>query len=193
MADNGYDIRRADLERRNDLEKMWGIVCSFAGVFIVITRGDFLSLQFGNALGIFSAVAGAVVFGLFSVLGKKQNYEKFTSVTLYYLFSIPYTLIAIMLFSEIPQISIYQLAGLLWLGIFISGLAFVLWFLALKYGDTAKMSNIIFLTPFISLVYIYFLVGEKILISSVAGLVVIVAGILIQSVNKKSLLLKTKT
>ncbi len=172
------------LKEQTTSRKILGIICSFLGVLIVITKGDFSTLQFGNILGILSAIAGAAVYGLFSVLGKKQNYDKFVSIMFYYFFSFFYALIAVLLFSEIPQISFYQLTGLIWLGIFASGLGFVFWFLALKYGDTAKMSNMIFLTPFISLVYIYFLVGEKILTSSVIGLVVIVAGILIQSIRK---------
>jgi drug/metabolite transporter (DMT)-like permease len=49
------------------------------------------------------------------------------------------------------------------------------------------MSNIIFLTPFVSLVYIYFLLDEKILISSIIGLIIIVLWIIIQSLNKKSI------
>ena len=56
--------------------KILGIICSFLGVAIVITKGNFFALQFGNALGILTAIAGAVVFSLFSVLGKKQNYDK---------------------------------------------------------------------------------------------------------------------
>jgi drug/metabolite transporter (DMT)-like permease len=162
-----------------------GIICSFIGVVILITRGNFSTLQFGNILGILSAIAGAVVYGLFSVLGKKQDHETFTSMMAYYFFSIFYALIAVLLFSEIPQISPYQLAGLLWLGTFTSGLGFVFWFLALRHGDTAKMANMIFLTPFISLVYIYFLVGEEILVSSVVGLVIIVIGIMIQSTKEE--------
>lgn len=172
------------LKEQTTSRKILGIICSFVGVAIVITKGDFSTLQLGNVLGILSAIAGAIVYGLFSVLGKKQNYDKFVSMMFYYFFSFLYALIAVLLFSKIPQVSFYQLTGLIWLGIFASGLGFVFWFLALKYGDTAKMSNIIFLTPFISLVYIYFLVGEKILISSVIGLVVIVAGILVQSTEK---------
>ncbi len=164
--------------------KILGIICSFLGVAIVIAKGNFFVLQFGNVLGILSAIAGAVVYGLFSVLGKKQDYDKFVSMMFYYFFSFFYALIAVLLFSEIPAISVYQLFGLLWLGIFASGLGFVFWFLSLKHGDTVKMSNMIFLTPFISLVYIYFLVGEKIFISSIIGLIVIVAGIMIQSIGK---------
>lgn len=181
------------LKEKLTWRKALGILCSFIGVVIVVTKGDFSNMQFGNILGILSAVAGAIVYGLFSVLGKKQNYDKSTSMMFYYGFSFIYAFIAVTVFSEIPSLSMYQLGGVMWLGIFTSGLAFVFWFLALKYGDTAKMSNMIFLTPFLSLVYIYFLVGEKILISSVVGLVVIVAGILIQSMKKNVVNINTQT
>lgn len=165
-------------------KKFVGLLLSFIGVIIVVTKGDPSVLDF-SFLGALFALAGAVVYGLYSVLGKRQQYEKYTSTTFFYIFSFIYSAIALFAFSSIPSLSLVQLGGLLWIGIFPSGLAFVFWLLALKYGDTAKMSNMIFLTPFLSLVYIYFLVGEKILISSVVGLVVIVVGILIQSIKKK--------
>lgn len=166
--------------------KIIGLVSSFMGVVIVATKGNFSSFNFDSSLGIFLAIAGAVSYGLFSVLGKKQHQDQFISTMFYYFFASLYSLVAVLLFSDIPQISsLNQLLGLLWLGIFTNGLAFVFWFLALKHGDIAKMSNIIFLTPFISLVYIYFLLGEQILLSSIIGLVIIVAGILIQSAEKK--------
>ncbi len=173
------------LKEQITYQKVLGIILSFLGVIIVITKGDLSTLQFSNLLGILLAIAAAVVYALFSVLGKKQNYEKFTSMMFYCFFSLLYALIAVLLFSEIPQISTYQLTGLLWLGIFPRGLAFLFWFLALEFGDTAKMSNIIFLTPFISLIYIYFLLEERILVSSIIGLIVIVLGIMIQSTGKK--------
>lgn len=156
--------------------KIFAIACSFFGIIIVITKGNFESLQFSNLLGAVSAALGALVWGIFSVLGKKQNYEGFTSMMFFYLFGTLFAFIAVLLFSSIPHISLQQFAGLLWLGVFVNGLAFVFWFLALKHGDTAKIANIIFLTPFLSLLYIYFLTGEQILVSSIVGLVVIVAG-----------------
>lgn len=174
------------LKEQVTTKKILGIIFSFFGIVILITKGDFSVLQFSSILGILSAIAGAITYGLFSVLGKRQNYDKFISMMFYYFFSLFYALIAVLIFSEIPSISVYQLLGLIWLGFFTSGLGVAFWFLALKYGDTTKISSIIFITPFLSLVYIYFLIGEKILISSFAGLVIIVAGILIQSIRKKS-------
>lgn len=169
------------LREKLTARKIIGIVCSFVGVVIVITRGDLSSLRFTSATGVAYALAAAVVYGLFSVLGKSLKYEAVTSMMFYYFFAAIYSLIAVLIFSSIPPVTLYQAAGLIWNGSLASGVAYVLWFLALKYGDTAKMSNMIFLTPFFSLVFGYFLVGERVLLSSLVGLIVIVSGILIQS------------
>jgi len=172
------------LKEKFTLRKFLGIILSFVGVFVIGTRGNIFAFQFTHPIGILFALAGAVSYGLFSVLGKKYNYERFTSMLFYFFFAFILVLIVVLLFSSIPSISITQLIGLLWLGIFPSSLGFVFWFSALKYGETAKMSNIIYLTPFISLIYIYFLVGEKILPSSIIGLGLIIGGILIQSTRR---------
>jgi len=61
------------------------------------------------------------------------------------------------------------------------GLTYILWLKALKYTiTTAKISNLVFLSPFISLIFISLIVGETILISTITGLVFIVSGILMQ-------------
>lgn len=169
------------LKEKASSKTFLGIILSFCGVIIVITKGNLANLRFDSWAGILFALSGAIVYGLFSVLGKKKQYDLVISMMFYYLFALFYALVATLLFSEIPKISSNELLGLLWLGIFPSGLAFLFWFFALKYGDTAKMSNIIFLTPFLSLIYIYFLLGEKILVSSIIGLIIILIGILIQS------------
>ena len=54
------------------------------------------------------------------------------------------------------------------------------WALAMDLGNTAKLSNLAYLTPFLSLVYIFFLLHEPILLSSYLGLVFILAGVLLQ-------------
>jgi drug/metabolite transporter (DMT)-like permease len=74
------------------------------------------------------------------------------------------------------------IAGGIYLGLFEMGLPFVLWLKALKYsGTTARVSNLIYLSPFISLILIHFFVGEQILLSTIAGLVFIISGIVWQS------------
>jgi drug/metabolite transporter (DMT)-like permease len=59
---------------------------------------------------------------------------------------------------------------------------FVLWLVALRSSvNTAKVSMLIFISPFFSLVLIHFLLGEDILPSTIVGLLFIVAGLLIQT------------
>ncbi|MFH1393616.1 MAG: EamA family transporter [Candidatus Micrarchaeota archaeon] len=78
-----------------------------------------------------------------------------------------------------------EIAGLLWIGIFSSGIGYLCRFLALKDGDTAKMSNIAFLTPVLSMIPILLLLGG-ILPPSVIGLALIIAGIIIQSARARA-------
>ena len=66
------------------------------------------------------------------------------------------------------------------------GLTFLLWLTALRLTDnTARVGNLIFLSPFLSLVLIHFVVGETILASSVLGLGLIVAGLLYQQYGRR--------
>ena len=68
-----------------------------------------------------------------------------------------------------------------YVGVFEMGIAFVLWSYAMKKAEnTARVSNLIFISPFLSLVFIYFILGEIILPSTYVGLVLIVAGLWIQ-------------
>jgi drug/metabolite transporter (DMT)-like permease len=60
-------------------------------------------------------------------------------------------------------------------------LTFVIWLKALNTSEnTAKVSNLIYLSPFIGLFFIRLTVGEPIHISTIVGLAIIIAGILIQ-------------
>ncbi|MFT5988551.1 MAG: drug/metabolite transporter (DMT)-like permease, partial [Pseudomonadales bacterium] len=68
-----------------------------------------------------------------------------------------------------------------YVGVFEMGIAFVLWSYAMKKAEnTAKVSNLIFISPFLSLVFIWFILGERILPSTYVGLVLIMAGLWLQ-------------
>ena len=60
------------------------------------------------------------------------------------------------------------------------------WALALEKGNTAKVSNLAYITPCLSLICTALILKEQISILSVAGLCVIVLGILIQLKEKKN-------
>jgi drug/metabolite transporter (DMT)-like permease len=60
----------------------------------------------------------------------------------------------------------------------------VFWFKALEHGDTFIVSNLLYLTPAISLLFVLLLLDEPVHASAVSGLVLIIAGILFQSRQK---------
>jgi drug/metabolite transporter (DMT)-like permease len=169
------------LKEKISFLKIMAVLISFFGVYLVATKGSFTIFSVNSVGGILMGLGAGVCYGLFSILGKKRKYEETSSMLLYYLFALIFISIIIFSFFDIRFLTLRELMGVAWLGIFVSGIAFVLWFFALRLGNVAKMSNFIFLTPFLSLVYIYFLLGEEILISSFIGLIFIVLGIIIQS------------
>lgn len=173
------------LRERFNFRKALAVVMGFVGVLFVITKGDITSFDISAVDGNILALSAAVSYGLFSALSKLHDYEKVTSTMFYYGFSFIYVTLFIIFFSELHTPTLKESVGLLWLGVFTGGLAFVSWQLALKHGDTGKMSNLIFITPFLSLIYLYVLTGEKVLLSSIVGALIIVSGIVIQSYRKK--------
>src|SRR5690606_1655272 len=72
-------------------------------------------------------------------------------------------------------------AAAVYVGVFEMGIAFVLWSWAMKKAEnTARVSNLIFISPFLSLVFIALILGEIILSSTYIGLVLIVSGLWLQ-------------
>ena len=172
------------LKEKFTIRKIIAIIISFIGVIIVSSNGNLLSIEKSSLMGTIYCLLAALLYGLFSALNKKQNYNKYTSMMLFYFNSTIISLIYVIATKRffVPELS--QTLGLLWIGIFTSAVAYTSWALALAKGDTARISNIAYLTPFISLVWTGIVLKEKISFYSVLGLVIIVLGIFIQMKNK---------
>jgi drug/metabolite transporter (DMT)-like permease len=171
------------LKERLTLKKLCSILISFFGIVVIVTHGSIFALSFTSLQGDILALAGAGVFALFSVLGKKYQYDQVASVFIYFVTALIFVTPTLFLFSslKIPSFDIW-----LWLflnGFLVNGISYIFWFKALEYGDTSVTSNALYLTPFLSLVYIALFLGEQILVSSIIGLVIIVVGIIWQSVS----------
>lgn len=168
------------LKEKITIKKVLAIILSFIGVVIVTANGDILDVGKNSIIGAMYCILAAISYGLFSVLNKKKNYNKYLSMMLYYLVSFIISLIYIIISKNIFEIQVNQLLGLFWIGIFTSATAFTSWAIALEKGDTAKISNLAYITPFLSLIWTSLLLKEDFSIYSVIGLIVIVFGIFIQ-------------
>lgn len=158
---------------------------SYTGVLVIATRGQLLSLNFENPLGVSLALLSTVVWALYWILNTRDGRDPIIGLFLNFICSLPFTAGYILLIEGIRPVAIEGLLGATYIGFFEMGVAFILWLKAMKLTDnTAKIANLIFIAPFASLVFIYYLVGEKIYISTLAGLVLVIVGLLIQSLYK---------
>jgi drug/metabolite transporter (DMT)-like permease len=169
------------LQQKIDLKGIVAIIISFIGVFIIATKGDIVRFRFTNPLGVFLALISAVIWALFWIYNIKDKRNEITKLFLNFVFGSFYIFIANIFFSQIILPGVSGLSCAAYVGLFEMGITFVIWLKALKLSETtAKVSNFIYLVPFLSLIVIYFITGEKILISTIIGLILIVTGIVIQ-------------
>lgn len=173
------------LKDKITIKKIAGIFISFFGIVIITTNGKITTFNFTNLQGDILALSGAFVFALFSVLGKKFNFDKTISVFIYFLSALIFIVPTILIFSKITFPSVNVWLWIIYNGVFVNGISYIFWFKALEGGKTHIISNLLYLTPFISLIYISIFLDEKILISAVVGIIVIVVGVLSQYINIK--------
>jgi len=164
------------------------ILVSFFGIILISTHGQLLTLRFSNPVGVILALGSAIFWALYWIFNMKDSREEVSKLFLNFCFGFFYIFLTVAIlrflglnWSRYPLLPWQGIAGSVYLGIFEMGVTFILWMMALKLSSTtAKVSNLIYLSPFGSLILIHFFVGEVILLSTVIGLVFIVGGIILQ-------------
>jgi drug/metabolite transporter (DMT)-like permease len=161
------------------------VLISFSGIILISTHGQLLSMKFSSPLGVMLALGSAIFWAFYWIFNMKDKREAVTKLFLNFCFGFLYILVTVSIIKGIKIPTWPGLAGSVYLGFFEMGIPFVLWLHALKLSSTtAKVTNLIYLSPFISLVIIHFAVGETILFSTVSGLFLIVSGIIMQQYLK---------
>lgn len=173
------------LKERLTPRKAAAVVLSFLGVVLVTTNGELTGLSGSSLTGAALCVLAAVSYGLFVVLNKRLSYDPTVSMMLYYIVSALVAVSCILVTGDAPRLSGPESLGLLWIGLGDYSIAYVSWALAMKAGQTAKIANLAYITPFLSLVVAHFFLGDPITLWSVGGLLVIVAGIFLQLKDAK--------
>ena len=160
------------------------ILTSFIGIIVISTEGKISLLEFREPLGVFLAVISSVFWALYWIYNLKDKRDEVVKLFVNFVFGTIYILIVVLLFSDFRNIQIPGIIGSIYIGLFEMGITYFLWLKALKLSiNTAKVSNLVYLSPFISLIIIRNVVGEKILFSTIIGLVFIISGIIIQQLS----------
>ena len=169
------------LKEQMTVMKAVAMVCSFIGI-VILSMGNSGALGGNRVLGIIACIIAAACYGLFSVLNKKADYDQGISMMVFWLVVAVFAMFSGLATEKWIPISGVQWIGMLWLGIVIDAVAYLLWALALKESEnTAKIANLAFLTPFLSLVVSAVFLKEKIQLRAFVALIFIIGGILLQN------------
>ena len=161
--------------------RLIAIAISFCGVVMIVTRGRMLAFQMENLAGNLLALSGALVFALFSILGRRANYDLTIAAFIYFSSALVCAGAAISIVGALPLPSLSVWGWILYNGLLVNGVSYLFWFRALEHGDTFIVSNLLYLTPALSLPLVRFFLNEPVQASAVSGLILIIAGILLQS------------
>ena len=169
------------LRQRITFKTLLAMVISFSGALVISTRGEVLGFRFTHPLGAGLALGSSAVWALYWVYGTKDSRNAISRLCMNFFFGFVFVALYMALFSSLRPVGAEGLIGSLYVGAFEMGITYVVWLYALRLSrTTAQVSNLIYLTPFLSLLVVRLVVGEQIYGSTLVGLFLIVAGILLQ-------------
>ncbi|MBV8047619.1 MAG: DMT family transporter, partial [Paludibacterium sp.] len=156
------------------------LVC-YGGVLAIATRGDPFGLHFDSPRGVALALWSTLLWAGYWLANTRDTRDPVIGLALNFACALPMIFLWCAWHGELSLPPWRGLAGAGYVGAFEMGFTYVLWLFALKRTDSAaRIANLIFLSPLISLLLIHWLLGEEILPSTLVGLSLILGGLLLQ-------------
>jgi drug/metabolite transporter (DMT)-like permease len=160
---------------------------SFAGVVIISSQGDMTGYKNTNIAGVMLALGSSVIWSLYWILNVRDKRDEIVKLFLNFFFGLIFLSLCMIFFSDFRINTGTGFYAAIYVGIFEAGIVYVFWMKALQLSkNNARIGNIIFLSPFISLIFIRFILKETLFITTFIGLIFIVTGIFLQQFDKKS-------
>lgn len=160
------------------------LVC-YAGIVVICMGGTSFPAGQLSMFGISLAIASTIIWALYWLYKARDKVDPVLGLFLSFLFSLPFIMLSCYLFSNTPNWNNSGILGGIYVGLFEMGITYILWLSALQLtSSVAKISTLIYCSPFLSLFFIHFFVGETIAATTVIGLFMIVSGLLLQRKNK---------
>ena len=170
-------ILKQKIKRRDIL----AIGICFFGVLVISTKGHILSFRLTDPLGVVLATGSSIPWALYWIYNVKNKRDEVLSLFLNFTWASVYVFILLLITGKLQVVSFKGVLGVTYVGLFEMGITFLIWLKALKLSKTtAHIAGLIYLVPFLSLIVIHFVLGETILPSTIAGAVLIIAGIILQ-------------
>ncbi|HAH25906.1 MAG TPA: EamA family transporter [Prolixibacteraceae bacterium] len=154
------------------------ILISFVGVVFISSQGSLSGMANTNVTGALLAIGSSVIWSLFWILSVLDKREEMFKLFWNFFFGFIYLLVAAFLFSDFHLPDPKGIPAGIYIGLFELGITYILWMKAMQLSqNNAKMGNLTFLSPFLSLIFIHFILGETIYSTTFIGLAFIISGI----------------
>ncbi|MFT3895258.1 MAG: DMT family transporter [Anaerolineales bacterium] len=195
------------LRERIGLMTTLGIALAFIGVLLVSSKGDIASISVGKfgAPGDFLIMISAINWAVFSILSRRGLKAYPASLMMFYLMALGWIFTSILFlagpalansstpfihnflagpgFGDIANLTPKGWMGILFLGVFCSGLAYIAWYDALQALSTAETGVFLYVEPLVAVVVAAIVLSEKITGISLIGGAIILFGVWL--VNRK--------
>jgi len=172
-------ILRQKIERKNFI----ALFISFIGVYIISSQGRLFKPGHSNLLGVLLAIGSSVFWAFYFILNVKDKRDEGVKLLLNFVFGSLYLIVAMIITGKWQiETGFRGTAASVYVGIFEMGITFFFWLKALQMSSTtAKISNLVYLAPFLSLVFVHYFLREPVYFTTPLGLVLIISGIFIQN------------
>ncbi len=162
-----------------------GIGLAAAGVLLLVSKGDLRGLFTGSAwtLGDGLVMISAVNWAVFSVLSRGLMRRHPAALALLYVMGFGWVFSTLLFFAtgpglaDIAHLTPRGWAGLLFLGIGCSGLAYIAWYDALRVLPVSQVGAFLYVEPIVTLVVAWWLLREPITLPALMGGAVILLGV----------------
>jgi drug/metabolite transporter (DMT)-like permease len=174
------------LGQKLQLTSLIALVISFGGVLMLSLQGHMNVFAIEEPAGVVLALSSSLIWALYWIFNMKDKRDDRVKLMTNFFFSSIYITAWCIFTGQLRAIPAAGILPSVYAGLFEMGITFVLWIKALQYATTtARVSNLIYITPFISMLFIHFFLHENIYLTSVAGLILIIGGILLQQYGAK--------
>lgn len=162
------------------IKGVFAILISFSGVVLISLGGKLPQSASLDIAGIALVLGSAVIWASYWLFTHTQKTDVLLRLCLGFFFGFICSTVLAVSVGEAHLPSLQSGLAASYVGLFEMGITFLLWAYALKQSTSAALiSNLIYVVPFLSLIVIHFVVGEKIAYSSWTGCALIIAGLVV--------------
>lgn len=157
---------------------------SFIGVYIISSQGKLFKPGNSDITGVLLATGSSVFWAIYFILNVKDKRDEGVKLLLNFAFGSLYLIVSMIVTGKWQnETGLLGVSASVYVGIFEMGITFLFWLKALQMASTtAKVSNLVYLAPFLSLVFVHYILNESVYYTTPLGLILIISGILIQNV-----------